>query len=771
MRDMTPNQPSRFLFLLVLLPFSAAPAFGEAPNGERIYKAQCARCHGPRGEGSKHAKRRLEGDRAISQLADVIAKTMPESNPGSLSAEEAEAVAKYIHGAFYSRVARERNKPARIELARLTVRQYRNAVADLIGAFRWQRSTFEPGGLKAEYFKGRRFNPRERILERTDPRVAFNFGVESPVPGKIEPHEFSIRWRGSVLAPQTGDYEFVIRTEHAARLWVNDERRPLIDAWVKSGNDTEYKANLFLVAGRSYSLRLEYTKAKQGVDDSKTRKKPPPAVKSSITLLWKAPHSPLEPIAGRYLSPAASPEAYICSTPFPPDDRSYGWERGTTVSKEWDQAETDAALAVAGYVSARLNELAGTRDNAPDRKKKVSEFCRKFATLAFRRPLDAAQTARIDRQLSAGKNLETGVKRVVLVVLKSPRFLFREVDPGSFDVASRLSFGLWDSIPDQKLLSARLETSEQVAEQSERMLRDLRGAAKLRDFLTTWLKVEPGRDIVRDTKKFPGFDEHLLSDLRASLELFLDDVLWSEKSDFRQLFLADEVFLNGRLAKFYGTNLPADAAFQKVKLDPGKRAGVLTHPYLMTAFAYTGESSPIHRGVFLARGVLGVSLRPPPEAVSPLAADLHPKLTTRERVILQTKPATCMTCHGIINPLGFTLEHFDAVGRWRDMEKDKPVDAAGAYGTRDGKVVKVNGARELAAFLANSPEAQEAFVEQLFHHLVQQPVRAYGLDTLQELRRDFVKNDFHMRKLAVKVMTIAALKPRRDKLADSSKKP
>src|SRR5262249_58033873 len=107
---------------------------------------------------------------------------------------------------------------------------------------------------------------------------------------------------------------------------------------------------------------------------------------------------------------------------------------------------------------------------------------------------------------------------------------------------------------------------------------------------------------------------------------------------------------------------------------------------------------------------------------APLAPELHPSLTTRERVLLQTRPNACVTCHGIINPLGFTLEHFDAVGRFRQKDNDKPVDATGSYHTRTGKTVHVPGARELAVFLADSPEAHSAFVEQLFHHLTQQPV-------------------------------------------------
>src|SRR5262249_43739143 len=249
-------------------------------------------------------------------------------------------------------------------------------------------------------------------------------------------------------------------------------------------------------------------------------------------------------------------------------------------------------------------------------------------------------------------------------------------------------------------------------------------------------------------------------DLRTSLELFLDDVVWSEASDFRQLFLSDEVFLNGRLAKFYGTEPPAGGEFKKMKLDAGRRAGVLSHPYLMAPVAHGSGTSPIHRGVRLARGVLGVSLRPPPEAVAPLSPDLHPSLTTRERVALQTRATNCMTCHGIINPLGFSMEHFDAVGRYRDKDNGKPVDATASYQARDGKTVRVNGVRELAAFLAGSPEAHAAFVEQLFHHLVQQPAQAYGPNTLDDLRRSFEANKFNIRKLAIEVMTAAALRGR-----------
>jgi hypothetical protein len=744
-----------------MLPPGAVAA--EASTGEQIYRKQCASCHGVMGEGTENYRRPLAGERSVAQLTRLIAKTMPKDAEVKCSGDDAQKVAAFIYDAFYSKIAQARNKPPRIELSRLTVRQYRHALTDLVGSFRGPGRWDETHGLKGEYFRSRRFRNNERVLERTDPEVRFDFGVAGPAPEKFDANQFSIRWEGSVLAPETGEYEFIVRTEHAARLWVNDTKRPLIDAWVKSGNDTEYRASLFLLGGRVYPLRLEFSKAKQGVDDSKNKKAKPPEVKASIALEWKLPQRTAEVIPQRNLTPNVFPEVLVVTTPFPPDDRSVGYERGTSVSKAWERATTDAAIEVAGYVVPRLAELAGARDTASDRVQRLRDFCRRFAERAFRRPLTAEQQrVYVDRQFEVAGDPETAVKRVLLLVLQSPRFLYREIGGGqdAYDVASRLSFGLWDSLPDQELLDAaakgQLATREQVARQAERMVADPRTRAKLREFLLQWLKVEQVPDLDKDPKQYPGFDRAVASDLRTSLDLFLEDVVWGGDSDFRQLLLADSLYLNGRLARFYGADLPADAPFQKVSLKTGERAGILSHPYLMATFAYTKTSSPIHRGVFLARSVLGLSLRPPPEAFTPLSPDLHPDLTTRERVALQTRPQACVSCHAMINPLGFTLENFDAIGRYRDKEKGRPIDATGAYQTRNGEVVKFAGLRDLATHLAGSAEVHEAFVEQLFHYLVKQPVRAYGPRQLADLRQSFADNRFSVRKLMVEMMAASA---------------
>jgi hypothetical protein len=289
------------------------------------------------------------------------------------------------------------------------------------------------------------------------------------------------------------------------------------------------------------------------------------------------------------------------------------------------------------------------------------------------------------------------------------------------------------------------------------MRSDLRSRAKIREFLLDWLKVRQPPDLAKDSAQFPEFTPELVSDLRTSLELTIDELLTADSADFRQLLLGDAMYLNGPLAKVYGAELPEDAPFQNVAFPKEKRSGIISHPYLLASFAYTGTSSPIHRGVFITRSVLGRTLQPPPESVAPLAPDLHPDLTTRERVLLQTKPEACQTCHGMINPLGFALENFDAIGRYREAEKDKPVEAAGTYVIRSGEVVNFNGARELAEFLANNEESHEAFVRQLFHYAVKQPIGAYGEGRLARLKQTFVENEFDIHELLVQIVTTSAM--------------
>jgi hypothetical protein len=741
---------------LVVAPVVADPA-GTAtnPDGKQIFRKLCAKCHGPNGDGVKGKyDHPLQGERPLEKLARYIERNMPDDHPGKCTGPEAQAVARYIFDAFYSPQAQARIHPVHIELARLTNKQYLNTIADLLKHFTGADEPVGPKrGLQATYYNSKDFSSDKKALERVDERIEFDFGDGTfDVSQSHSTNEFSIQWRGSILADESGDYEFILKTPNGARLWVNDNDEPLIDAWVASGKLTEHKATIRLIGGRAYPIRINYFRFKD-----KT---------SSIGLWWKPPRGAFQIIPARNLSPGRTTPTFVVTTPFPPDDSSYGYERGVAVSKAWDEAATQAAIEVANHVVTKLDALSHSRPSDTNREERVESFCAEFAATAFHRPLTAEQKAIfVSNRFKKGLKLEESVARSVLLVLKSPRFQYpglHEGKPDDYDIASRLSLALWDSLPDTALTKAagagQLHDSQSVREQAQRMLNDPRARAKMQLFLQHWLQMDRVEPLSKDDQLYPGFSPEVIADLRVSLDLFLEDTVWNGSSDYRDLLRADYLFMNNRLATFYGLNTNLTDDFVRVSFDSEKRSGVLTHPYLLSAFSYTRLTSPIHRGVFLTRNIVGRSLRPPPMAMTFKDADFAPNLTMREKVTELTKPQACQACHSVINPLGFSLEQFDAVGKFRSSENDKPVNPVSEYLTDEGQTVQLSGARDVAEFALASAQAQNAFIEQLFHHVVKQSLLAYGSDTLAKLRKAFVDSGFNLRQLLVDVATLSALK-------------
>ncbi len=739
--------------------------------GSAIYQKLCVECHGDKGQGvpDKYDEP-LHGNRSLESLTKRIVRTMPEEHPEQCVGEDAARVAAYIFEAFYSPKAQARLKPPEFDLARLTIPQYRTTVADVVGRLRPgpDAPRSEERGLKARY-QGEEIakpvddapepQPKKKKdakkvrFERVDAQVAFDFGAASPDPERMGAEEFTVRWEGSVLAEETGVYEFIVRSENGVRLWVNDLEKHLIDAWVTSGPEVrEEKGSLFLLGGRAYPLALEFLKLN--------------AQSASIHLQWKPPHGVLETIPREHLSQLLPRGTMVVATSFPADDRSEGYERGTGISKVWDAATTEAAIDVAEYVNAHLEDLSGVKPDAPDRAERLRKFARLFAEAAFRRPLsDEDYRHFIEPQFKSAKSPDIAVKRVVLFALKSPRFLYPEIpdgeQPDAYDVATRLALALWDSIPDPTLLKAagegKLKTREQIAAQADRMLDDPRTRAKLRGFFHHWLELERAESIAKDPKAFPGFDAAVLADLRTSLELFLDEVVWGERSDYRELLRADYLLLNDRLAKLYGKSVEGDG-FQRVQFDPRQRAGVVTHPYLLAAFASSKQTSPIHRGVFLTRTIVGMTLKPPPDAIAFDDAKFDAHLTMREKVTELTKNTACMGCHATINPLGFSLENYDAIGRWRTKEGNKPINPVSNFDTDEGETIRLTGARDLVKFAAENPGGHRAFIHQLVNYTTKQAVGVYGPDTLEALRQSFTSSGFHLRKLLAEIATVAAMR-------------
>jgi hypothetical protein len=736
----------------------AAPRAGEA-----VYRQDCMSCHGPVGEGvAGKSDEPLVGEKSVAALAKYVAREMPEDDPGTLSMADATAAAEYIHQAFYSAEARARNHPPRIELAHLTVRQYRESIADLLGSLRGASGTTESGGLAAVYRerperdpkKPDRNRPEVTFKKQVDPVIDFDFGANAPEKGTYAA-QFSINWTGSVLAPDTGEYEFRVTSPNGVRFYVNppeggNEKNALIDLWVSSGMSRSAHASLFLLGGRSYPLKVEFFKFKD-----KT---------AGLKLEWRPPGGDWTVVPRSQLSPTWSSHVNVVSVPLPPDDGSIGYERGSSVSREWTEAVAKGALQVSAMIGPGVFGLAGTKADAPDRAEKFKAFSLRFAQLAYRRPLTDEQKADLGAIYAGAVAPEVAAKRAFIFTLSNPAFLYPGIGPqDDYAVASRLALALWDSVPDAPLLKSaaagQLKTEAQVRQHAQRMMKDPRAKAKLRDFLHDWLHVEEGAEIAKDQKEYPGFDQGVVMDLRTSLDLFTENIVWSEKSDYRQLLLGDTILMNQRLAKFYGQQVAPGDGFQPVKMDADQRAGVLTHPYLLATFSYTKSTSPIHRGVFVTRNILGRMLKPPPMAIAFMDDKFDPSFTMREKVTELTSKPACMSCHVTINPLGFSFERFDAVGRVRATDNQKPVDPVSEYVAADGSVLKLTGARDVGVHAAESQAGQAGFVRNLFHSLVKQPPAAYSPALVGQLTDKFRADGFHVRNLAVEVAVVAALRP------------
>jgi len=728
-------------------------------SGEVVYREECLRCHGPMGQGvAGKSDEPLVGEKSVAYLAKYVAKEMPEDDPGSLSTAEALASAQYIHQAFYSAEARARNNPPRLELAHLTDRQYRESITDLLGSFRRGNTTNEAGGLAAVYRglkDGDSTNTDKneaKFLERVDATVDFDFGNKAPAAG-ARAEQFKINWTGSLLVPDTGEYDFRVTTPNGVRVYVNapangSEKNALIDLWVSSAMLRSGQGQAFLLGGRSYPLKVEFFKYKD-----KT---------ASIKLEWRPPGGAWTVIPAENLSPKGSSSVDVVTVPLPPDDASMGYERGVSVSREWTEAVAKGGLQAAALLAPRMHEYAGTTVTAPDRAEKLKAFAQRFAQLAYRRPLTAEQRAELTKLFTAEVTPEVATKRAILHVLSSPYFLYPAAGPqDDYAVAARLALAMWDSLPDEPLLQAAakgaLKTPEQVRAHAQRMQKDPRAKAKMRDFLHHWLHVEEGAEIAKDQTAYPGFDPGVVMDLRTSLDLFSESVVWSEASDYRQLLLSDTILMNERLAKFYGQKLPEGHGFRPVKMDADQRAGVLTHPYVLATFSYTKSTSPIHRGVFLTRNILGRMLKPPPMAIAFMDDKFDPSFTMREKVTELTAKPACQSCHVTINPLGFSFERFDAVGRVRETDNAKPVNTVSEYTAADGTVLTLKGARDVAVHAAESQAGQAGFVRNLFQAMVKQPTTAYSPELLGQLTERFRRDHYHVRNLAVEVAVVAAL--------------
>jgi hypothetical protein len=344
-----------------------------------------------------------------------------------------------------------------------------------------------------------------------------------------------------------------------------------------------------------------------------------------------------------------------------------------------------------------------------DKKQLARQVLSRFATRAFRRPVKSAELDRltqiVDLVQKDGQSFERGVQLAVQAVLSSPHFIFRVENEHAdgrlddYELASRLSYFVWSSMPDARLLSlaakGKLQDPNVLAVEAKRMLQDPRSEALVDNFAGQWLNLRKLATIQPDPKLFPGFSESLRDAMTTETRMFVDHVIRDDR-DVMDFLGAKYTFVNEELAKHYGISGVSGKEFRQVSLVGTPRSGLLTQGSILTLTSNPTRTSPVKRGKWVLDQLLNQPPPPPPPNVPDLRErDALTGKTLRQRMEQHREDPTCASCHRRMDPIGFSLENFDATGKWRTEEDGEKIDASGVL--PDGK--KFEGPSELRDIL------------------------------------------------------------------------
>lgn len=410
-------------------------------------------------------------------------------------------------------------------------------------------------------------------------------------------------------------------------------------------------------------------------------------------------------------------------------------------------------------------------------------FVEGFGQRAYRRPLT---TDEIDTLVTLGGTGATaypemgdgfaaGVRVVLEAMLQSPHFLYRielstdrvdgRIQLSSWEIASRLSYALWDTMPDDELFRAaqagELSSADGIRVQAERMLMDAKSEEMVASFHEQLLNLRGYLDITRSTTLFPEFNEGLRQSMYDETQTFVQHVIFDEGAGLDRLLTAPYTFVDANLAAVYGLDGTYGDTMERVDLDPTQRAGLLTQIGFLAANASSTDPDAIHRGVFVNHRILCAPLPPPPMMVPPLPEDATGTLTMRQRIDGHTGPGTCGAgCHStMINPVGFAYEHYDALGRWRDEDHGLPVDSTAAYEFPTGEVA-YSDAVDLAGVMADQAMTHRCYVRHWIEYAYGREVGASDTQLITRVASGSLAGTLSVREMLVELVTSDAFRSR-----------
>ena len=408
----------------------------------------------------------------------------------------------------------------------------------------------------------------------------------------------------------------------------------------------------------------------------------------------------------------------------------------------------------------------------------ASQILGRLARRAYRQPVSKAELNPILAFYEAGRRqgtFESGIQRGLERILASPRFAFRverdpdSISPGStyrisdVELASRLSFFLWSSIPDETLLDlashGRLKDPAMLEQQVRRMLADPRSSALVDNFAGQWLQLRNVRSVLPNSDEFPDFDDNLRQAFRRETELLFESII-REDRNVLDLLRADYTFVNERLARHYGIPDVYGSRFRRVTVTDEARRGLLGKGSMLAVTSHAERTSPVLRGKWVLENIVGLPVPPPPPDVPQLKPNEEgqkPK-TLREQMAEHRTNPTCATCHKVMDPVGLALENFDAVGAWRTHEAGGPIDASGQLA--DGR--PVDGVVTLRQAILDRPELfVSTMTEKLMTYALGRGVGSEDMPEIRRILREASANDYRFSSLVLGIVKSVPFQMRR----------
>lgn len=407
-----------------------------------------------------------------------------------------------------------------------------------------------------------------------------------------------------------------------------------------------------------------------------------------------------------------------------------------------------------------------TPDQRTTRKQASEKVLKRLASWAYRRPVTDQELARLvqlTQQAQAnGESYEEGIRLALTAILVSPHFLYKvELDPlgkegqprnlNDFEVATRLSYFIWNSSPDAELLThatnRTLLKADNLSRQTRRLLQDIRSKALVENFVGQWLELRSLEEHQPDTISYPAYDDKLKFAIRRETELFVWTVLHEDRSVV-DLLAADFTFVNGPLARLYGIAGVQGDEFQRVSTVGRKRGGLLTQASFLTVTSNPNRTSPVKRGKFILDNLLGAPLPPPP----PNIPEFKPGRVAgslRQQMEQHRVNPLCASCHDRMDPLGFALENYDGIGRWRDKDGGQPVDASGRLPSGE----QFRGPDELrGVLLARKDEFVKCLAEKLLTYALGRGLEYYDECAVEQIVRKVKAADYRFSSLVLEIV-------------------